>query len=115
MLACITACAGPPTSTSLQSEHAMTIEEIYDRHQTRSNPHIQRLRHVPDQAEWLSGYTRDVYNELDSHFPRLPNPTIILYVFPHLSPEGAPVPGYSTIFTLYESVIYALPGEILQP
>ena len=48
--------------------------------------------------EWsdtlLDGYTRDAYNELETTFPRLPNPTLVMYVFPHLaSEERVPVPG----------------------
>ncbi len=64
----------------------------------------------------LSGYVRDAFNELDAHFPRLPNPTLVLYVFPHLSGnERVPVPGYATRFSLYTQVEYALPGEIREP
>ena len=61
----------------------------------------------------LQGYTRDAFNEIDVLFPRLPNPTLVMYVFPHLAGETqAPVPGYATAFPLYEQVEYALPGEI---
>jgi conjugative transfer region lipoprotein (TIGR03751 family) len=58
-------------------------------------------------------YTRTAYNEIEALFVRLPNPDLIMYVFPHLaSDDQVPVPGYSTVFPLYERVIYALPGEI---
>ncbi len=67
---------------------------------------------LPGREDGLYGYTRDAYNELDVRFPRLPNPTIIMYVFPHLSKEDTPVPGYSTMFQLYERPHYALPGEL---
>ena len=61
----------------------------------------------------LHGYSREVYNELDTTFPRLPNPTLVMYVFPHLAgDEALPVPGYVTTFPLYERVEYALPGEV---
>ena len=61
----------------------------------------------------LAGYIRDAYNELDAHFPRLPNPTLVMYVFPHLAGvERLPVPGYSTTFPMYRQVEYALPGEV---
>ena len=43
-------------------------------------------------------------------FPRLPNPTLVMYIFPHLAGDaGAPVPGYTTAFPMYEQVEYALP------
>ena len=61
----------------------------------------------------LQGYTREAFNEIDVLFPRLPNPTLVMYVFPHLAGEArAPVPGYTTAFPMYEQVEYALPGEV---
>ena len=61
----------------------------------------------------LQGYSRDAFNEIDVLFPRLPNPTLVMYVFPHLAGETrAPVPGYATAFPMYEQVEYALPGEV---
>jgi hypothetical protein len=36
-----------------------------------------------------------------------------MYIFPHLSgSERTPVPGYVTTFPFYETVEYALPGEV---
>ena len=64
----------------------------------------------------LDGYTREAVNELETTFPRLPNPTLVMYVFPHLaSEERVPVPGYVTTFPMYERVEYALPGEVPAP
>ena len=61
----------------------------------------------------LEGYTRDAHNEIETIFPRLPNPTMVMYVFPHLATdERVPVPGYATTFPMYERVEYALPGEV---
>ena len=61
----------------------------------------------------LHGYTRDAANEIDAIFPRLPNPTLVMYVFPHLAgEESVPVPGYATAFPMYERIEYALPGEV---
>ncbi|TDO03621.1 TIGR03751 family conjugal transfer lipoprotein [Halomonas ventosae] len=57
-------------------------------------------------------YSRDVGNEIYSQFRRLPNPDLVMYVFPHLAgTEQVPVPGYSTVFPLYQRVQYAMPGE----
>ena len=58
----------------------------------------------------LTAYTRDANNELKVLFPLLPNPKIVLFVFPHIA-EGVPVPGYATGFSLYERDHYALPAE----
>ncbi|KAI3479603.1 hypothetical protein L1887_58330 [Cichorium endivia] len=39
-------------------------------------------------------YTRTAVNEIRNLFPRLPNPDLVMYVYPHLSgTEQAPVPG----------------------
>jgi conjugative transfer region lipoprotein (TIGR03751 family) len=60
-------------------------------------------------------YTRTAANEIRSQFRRLPNPDLVLYVFPHLAgSEQSPVPGYSTVFPFYKQVHYALPGERLE-
>ena len=70
-------------------------------------------RPVNEASFDLAGYTRTAYNEIEALFPRLPNPTLVLYVFPHISgAERTPVPGYATSFPLYERVEYALPGEV---
>lgn len=47
----------------------------------------------------------------DSIFQWLPNPTLTLYVFPHLSGAGHPVPGYTTFFKLYTQNHIAAPSE----
>ena len=63
------------------------------------------------EAEQQS-YTRTAANAIHTQFRRLPNPDMVMYVYPHLSgPAGVPVPGYSTVFSLYTAVQYALPGE----
>lgn len=60
-------------------------------------------------------YTRTAHNEILSQFHRLPNPDLVMFVFPHLSgTEPVPIPGYSTVFPLYQKVQYALPGERLE-
>ena len=59
-----------------------------------------------------AGYTRTAQNEIYRQFHRLPNPDLVMYVFPHLAgTDPVPVPGYSTVFPLYQRVQYALPGE----
>ncbi|AIR87686.1 TIGR03751 family conjugal transfer lipoprotein [Pantoea rwandensis] len=56
-------------------------------------------------------YSRTQENEIQQTFPRLPNPDMVMYVFPHLAEGNTPVPGYSTVFPFYSQVQYALPGE----
>lgn len=60
-------------------------------------------------------YTRTALNEIRRQFHRLPNPDLVMYVFPHLAgTDPVPVPGYSTVFPLYQRVQYAMPGERLE-
>jgi len=61
--------------------------------------------------ESLEGYTRNAEAEVNQLFPRIPNPTLIMYVFPHIAAD-VPVPGFSTPFELYGRAHYALPGEV---
>lgn len=59
-----------------------------------------------------AAYTRTAQNEIYRQFKRLPNPDLVMYVYPHLAgTDPVPVPGYSTVFPLYQRVQYALPGE----
>lgn len=59
-----------------------------------------------------SGFVRNQSNELHTKFPLLPNPVLTMFVFPHLTQDGNPVPGYSTQFRMYKQDHYALPQEI---
>ncbi len=57
-------------------------------------------------------YTRTARNEVQRQFQRLPNPDLVMYVFPHVAgTDPVPVPGYTTVFPLYQRVQYAMPGE----
>jgi conjugative transfer region lipoprotein (TIGR03751 family) len=57
-------------------------------------------------------FTRTAQSEIYSQFKRLPNPDLVMYVFPHLAgSDPAPIPGYTTVFPLYQRVQYAMPGE----
>ncbi|GKS83617.1 TIGR03751 family conjugal transfer lipoprotein [Acidovorax sp. SUPP1855] len=59
-----------------------------------------------------TAYTRTAQNEIYRQFHRLPNPDLVMYVFPHLAgTDPVPVPGYSTVFPLYQRIQYAMPGE----
>ncbi len=57
-------------------------------------------------------YTRTAENEIQQVFPRLPNPDMVIYIYPHMAGNASsPVPGYSSVFSFYSQVQYALPGE----
>lgn len=74
----------------------------------------QQLRRplTEQTAVHQTGYTRTAENEINHQFHRLPNPDLVMYVFPHLAgSDPVPVPGYSTVFPLYQRIQYAMPGE----
>lgn len=95
-----------------------TMEQVYRTHMggtlnygARFENDIPR-RSVGDVS--TSAYTRTSLNETENRFGRLPNPDLVMYVFPHLAGNGNryPVPGYTTVFPMYETVEYAMPGEV---
>jgi len=113
------------TATSKESllpSTGPTMEEVYRGHVGDINEpkevattysRDRSTRPLSNRDEGLTGYTRDANNEIQSIFPQLNNPTLVMYVFPHLSTESRlPVPGYATSFTMYEKAEYALPGEM---
>ena len=63
------------------------------------------------QPAVAESYSRDANSEIQQQFPRLPNPDLVMYVFPHMTVGNVQVPGYSTVFPFYSQVQYALPGE----
>lgn len=48
---------------------------------------------------------------MQQRFARVANPDLVMVVFPHLARGKYPVPGYVTVFPMYETTEYAMPGE----
>lgn len=64
-----------------------------------------------EQLDYIK-YTRSVDTEMKVLFPRMQNPDIVVYVYPHLATKNrVPIPGYTTALPLYGRVEYRLPGE----
>jgi conjugative transfer region lipoprotein (TIGR03751 family) len=108
------------TKDAVLPQDGPSMKAIYESHVQEMNAHDPQVirrelgnRPILTREAALLGYTRDAFNEIDVLFPRLPNPTLVMYVFPHLAGDAhAPVPGYATAFPMYEQVEYALPGEV---
>lgn len=106
------------TKESVLPQDGPTMKSIYDQHMIDVQKSDQRRaiggQPLPQSGiDHYRGFVREAANEIDTAFPRLPNPTLVMYIFPHLSgSERNPVPGYATTFPLYEKVEYALPGEV---
>ena len=112
------------TKDAILPQDGPTMMEIYEQHQLgvdagdrndRAREALQRPRPLqPDTAD-LAGYTREAADEIEARFARLPNPTLVMFIFPHLAgADAVPVPGYATSFPLYERTHYALPGEVVR-
>ena len=115
----ITGCA--TNSEKLLTHGGRSMDQIW-RQETAGDPSQQLLMDArqalrrpldePEDRRAGSAYTRTAQNEIYRQFHRLPNPDLVMYVFPHLAgSDPVPVPGYSTVFPLYQRVQYALPGE----
>ena len=106
------------TKESVLPQDGPTMKSIYDQHMVDvQKPDYRRAmvgQPLPQTGiDHYRGFVREAANEIDTIFPRLPNPTLVMYIFPHLSgSERTPVPGYVTTFPFYERVEYALPGEV---
>lgn len=82
-----------------------SIDAVRSRMHYVSNTNTQHLQEIQSNG-----------NAIDSQFARLPNPNIVMYVYPHQAGSGnnlTPVPGYSTVFPLYQHVQYAMPGDMI--
>jgi conjugative transfer region lipoprotein (TIGR03751 family) len=88
-----------------------TMAEIYETAMQQS--HQYSLEQVRSQVK--NNNTCCVSSDTDTAntFPTLPNPQLIMYVYPHFSTQDeAPIPGYTTTFNLYEKMYYAMEGEV---
>ncbi len=102
------------SSTNVIPETGDHILDTYKKHTSGTDDTPKMFRELRNSRRDLRDYTRDSANEIKQTFPRLPNPELSMYVFPHFTRKGHPVPGYSSAFLLYEKSEYALPGELVQ-
>ena len=98
---------------------SLELEETLDACQEKLTEHAKAAYRqidsdpAPQPLDYVE-YTRTTQTELDNLFPRLENPDLVIYVYPHLATRTrAPIPGYTTVVPLYERVEYRLPGEAL--
>ena len=104
---------------ALQDSQGNTLSQIRTR--VASNSSVPQLRTTVTSANSAPQYGANVDNDdadnsavddVSKEFPTLPNPTMGMYVYPHLAGDDqSPVPGYFTAFSLYTEEHYAVPGE----
>lgn len=115
-LALTSALAGCTGKQAVLPPEAPTIEAIYAGHfrgDTGADfESTQAMQKRAPDTHLAPGPAGDSVEALEARFARLANPVLILYVYPHLAEtERVPVPGYFTVFPLYERTEYAAPGE----
>ncbi|QVX40742.1 TIGR03751 family conjugal transfer lipoprotein (plasmid) [Ralstonia solanacearum] len=99
--------------TGGSANRGQSAQQLLDARQSLRRPLMSADRQNTQAAN--AAYTRNATNEIYRQFHRLPNPDLVMYVFPHLAgTDPAPVPGYTTVFPLYQRVQYAMPGERLE-
>jgi conjugative transfer region lipoprotein (TIGR03751 family) len=97
---------GCSTTLDESKKNSKTVFELYQENSNNKNKVINKHRVIGNN------YIRNSHSELENNFPTLPNPTLYMFVYPHLVGNSHPVPGYTTKFKLYEVDHYALPNEI---
>lgn len=95
-----------PTTAELIKGHNETLSKSY--YGDGSTYHGQAL--LPAYSPNSSHSSRHVH-ELQRDFQQVPNPQIVAYVYPHLNDGDLPIPGYFTVFNLYDRDHYALSNE----
>ena len=93
----ISACASPAELP----ESPSTVRDLY--RQAMSSGAPAPMSH-PLPTGPIEGHPlmAEVDWQLRRNFRALPNPRLILYVYPHLTTDGNPVPGYATWFNVFE-------------
>lgn len=70
---------------------------------------------VEAQSDFPEFSRVNLKGEINTKFPKLPNPEFTMYVYPHLTKRGGlPIPFYATEWNLYEKDHYAKPGEVVK-
>jgi conjugative transfer region lipoprotein, TIGR03751 family len=115
----ITACS--TSKNDLLPSGEATMQDIWNKsggNSTQLQAYRNQGHRMIEEPKYISSkeqqsYTRTAENEVSNLFPRLPNPDLIMYVYPHLSDSGEPmpIPGYTSVIPFYGRVQYAQPGE----
>lgn len=102
-------CASSKNTAVLESD-GLTVAQIYENTMAaQSLDDLETLRGV-SYAQHAASHVSVAGT--DAPYQRLYNPDIFLYIYPHMATiDNAPIPGYSTVFPLYDKTHYAMPGE----
>jgi len=91
-----------------------TMKEVYE--EKFNNLYINEKPQIERELEKEGNQSNEpvvsAYEKLHEQFPQAPNPTMLMFIFPHLTQAGTPVPGYNTYFKLYETDHFTLSNSI---
>ena len=109
----LNACSSHISSASKAEESGLTVSQLYHQSLDDAAPSwtAPRYRAKPTDYE---GYTRTAANETQLLFKPLDNPSVPMFVYPHVAligDEQLLKPGYTTAFFLYKQNQFALPSE----
>ncbi len=93
----ISACAAPAELP----DSGGTVREWY-RQAMHTEAPTPQARPLPAGPVGRDPYTAEVDRQLRRDFRTQANPRLVLYVYPHLTADGTPVPGYATWFRVFE-------------
>lgn len=103
------------TDMSDVTKNGQTMKSIYggsfSEGSVAKSSSITPQRKIYEGARDLRKYTRDVEKETKVLFKRISNPTLVGYVFPHLTQDNIPIPAYSIPFRMSPVDYYLMPGE----
>ncbi len=108
----ITGCSSTHQKPPSIPEEGLTVSQIYHQSTKETKPVPRKVARPVKQAAMKKQVTG---KKEPSTFKALPNPSIDLYVFPHviqIDDEQLIKPGYTTAFYLYKSNQYALKSEL---
>lgn len=97
-------------SSSIEGEQGVKMDVLLQNNNKHSDEIV--VKKISNYQGLNSEFVRTQSIELHNRFPKLPNPVLNIFVYPHLTKDNNPVPGYTTNFTLYKSDQYALPNEV---
>ena len=106
----VSACTSPRNRQLLPQETHTTAELLNSANNGAPSSLYTTAKELEIPTHVAASTTMSDLKDLNRDFKRIPNPEIVGFVFAHQS-AGIPIPGYATIFTLYEREHFALRGE----
>jgi conjugative transfer region lipoprotein (TIGR03751 family) len=109
----LNACTSNVISSGNVPESGLTVSELYHQSMEETNASWTAPHYRAKPADY-EGYTRTAANEVHTLFKPLDNPSVPIFVYPHVAligDEQLLKPGYTTAFFLYKQNQFALPSE----